>query len=49
MWNNAAAHNDIFATAKAGRRKGKISMLLSYAHGDECYERHGQIEKRMPQ
>ena len=28
---------------------GKKSMLLSYGHGEECYERHGQIKERTPQ
>jgi hypothetical protein len=27
----------------------KKLMLLSYGHGEECYERHGQIEERTPQ
>ena len=35
-------------TVRKKERKKK-SMLLSYGHGEECYERLGQIEERTPQ
>jgi hypothetical protein len=31
------------------RRKGKKSMLLSYGHGEKCYECHRQKGERTPQ
>jgi hypothetical protein len=29
--------------------KEKKLMLLSYGHGEECYERHGQTGEQTPQ
>jgi hypothetical protein len=31
------------------KKERKKSMLLSYGHGEKCYEHHGQIEEQTPQ
>jgi hypothetical protein len=31
------------------KERKKKSMLLSYGHGEKCYEHHGQIEEQTPQ